>query len=144
MHARGQAVSVMACLGTFSQYTVVNQMSCVKIERDVPLELACLIGCGVTTGWGSAVYAADVRPGDSVAVIGIGGIGAAALQGARLAGAERIFAIDPVPLKRELASRFGATTPAIRSTRPSTSSSRRPSAACATRSSAQWALDEVI
>jgi NDMA-dependent alcohol dehydrogenase len=109
MHARGQAVSVMACLGTFSEYTVVNQMSCVKIEPDVPLELACLVGCGVTTGWGSAVYAADVRPGDSVAVIGIGGIGAAALQGARLAGAEKIFAIDPVPLKRDLAPRFGAT-----------------------------------
>jgi NDMA-dependent alcohol dehydrogenase len=109
MHARGQAVSVMACLGTFSEYTVVNQISCVKIEPDVPLELACLVGCGVTTGWGSAVYAADVRPGDSVAVIGIGGIGAAALQGARLAGAEKIFAIDPVPLKRDLAPRFGAT-----------------------------------
>lgn len=109
MHARGQDVSVMACLGAFSEYTVVNQMSCVKIERDIPLDLACLIGCGVTTGWGSAVYAAEVRPGESVAVIGIGGIGAAALQGARLAGAEKIIAIDPVPLKRDMASRFGAT-----------------------------------
>jgi NDMA-dependent alcohol dehydrogenase len=109
MRARGQNVSVMACLGTFSQYTVVHQMSCVKIDNDVPLELAALVGCGVTTGWGSAVYAGEVRPGDNVAVIGIGGIGTAALQGARLAGAEKIFAIDPVPLKRDLAPKFGAT-----------------------------------
>ena len=99
----------MVCLGTFGKYTVVNQMSCVKIHDDIPLDLACLVGCGVTTGWGSSVYAADVQPGDNVAVIGVGGIGAAAIQGARLAGAERIFAIDPVELKRELAPKFGAT-----------------------------------
>jgi S-(hydroxymethyl)glutathione dehydrogenase/alcohol dehydrogenase len=108
-HARGQDVSTMVCLGTFGRYSVVNQMSCVKILDDIPLELACLVGCGVTTGWGSSVYAAEVQPGDNVAVIGIGGIGAAAVQGARLAGAERIFAIDPVQLKRELAPKFGAT-----------------------------------
>jgi NDMA-dependent alcohol dehydrogenase len=108
-HARGQDLAVMVCLGTFGKHSVVNQMSCVKIDKDIPLDLACLVGCGVTTGWGSAVYAAEVQPGDSVAVIGIGGIGASALQGARLAGAERIFAIDPVPLKRDLAPTFGAT-----------------------------------
>ena len=108
-HARGQDVSTMVCLGTFAKYSVVNQASCVKVLDDVPLDKACLVGCGVTTGWGSAVYAADVRPGDYVAVIGIGGIGAAALQGARLAGAEKIFAIDPVALKRDLAPSFGAT-----------------------------------
>jgi S-(hydroxymethyl)glutathione dehydrogenase/alcohol dehydrogenase len=108
-HARGQDLNVMVCLGTFAGHTVVNQMSCVRIPEDIPLDLACLMGCGVTTGWGSSVYAAEVRPGDNVAVIGVGGIGAAAIQGARLAGAERIFAIDPVPLKRELAPRFGAT-----------------------------------
>jgi S-(hydroxymethyl)glutathione dehydrogenase/alcohol dehydrogenase len=88
---------------------VVNQASCVKILEDIPLDKACLVGCGVTTGWGSAVYAADVRPGDYVAVVGIGGIGASAVQGARLAGAEMIFAIDPVELKRKLAPTFGAT-----------------------------------
>jgi NDMA-dependent alcohol dehydrogenase len=108
-HARGQDINVMVCLGTFGKYTVVNQMSCVKIPDDIPLDLACLVGCGVTTGWGSSVYAAEVQPGDNVAVIGVGGIGTAAIQGARLAGAERIFAIDPVPLKQELAPRFGAT-----------------------------------
>ncbi len=108
-HARGRDLFVMVCLGTFANYAVANQMSCVKVPDDAPLELACLLGCGVTTGWGSAVYAAGVQPGDNVAVIGIGGIGAAALQGARLAGAERIFAIDPVERKRELAPKFGAT-----------------------------------
>jgi S-(hydroxymethyl)glutathione dehydrogenase/alcohol dehydrogenase len=108
-HARGQDLATMVCLGTFGKYSVVNQMSCVKIGDDIPLELACLVGCGVTTGWGSSVYAAEVKPGDNVAVIGIGGIGAAALQGARLAGAERIFAIDPVEFKRDQAPKFGAT-----------------------------------
>ena len=99
----------MVCLGTFAKHTVVNQASCVKILEDIPLDKACLVGCGVTTGWGSSVYAADVRPGDNVAVVGIGGIGAPAIQGARLAGAEMIFAIDIVELKRTLAPRFGAT-----------------------------------
>jgi S-(hydroxymethyl)glutathione dehydrogenase/alcohol dehydrogenase len=102
-------VAAMCCLGTFSKHTVVNQASCVKVLDDIPMDKACLVGCGVTTGWGSAVYAADVRPGENVAVIGIGGIGASAVQGARLAGAERIFAIDPVELKRTLAPTFGAT-----------------------------------
>lgn len=108
-HARGQDIWTMVCLGTFAEHTVVNEMSCVRIEDDIPLELACLLGCGVTTGWGSSVYAAEVKPGDNVAVIGIGGIGAAALQGARIAGARNIFAIDPVTEKAELAQSFGAT-----------------------------------
>ena len=108
-HARGQDIWTMVCLGTFAKHTVVNEMSCVKIEDDIPLELACLVGCGVTTGWGSSVYAAEVRPGDNVAVIGVGGIGAAAIQGARIAGARNIIAIDPVASKEELAQKFGAT-----------------------------------
>ncbi|MGH9094609.1 MAG: alcohol dehydrogenase catalytic domain-containing protein, partial [Acidimicrobiales bacterium] len=95
-HARGQDLQTMVCLGTFGQHTVVNQASCVKIADDLPLDRACLVGCGVTTGWGSAVYAAEVEPGDNVAVIGVGGIGINAIQGARLAGAERIFGVDPV------------------------------------------------
>ncbi len=108
-HARDQDIWTMVCLGTFGRHTVVNEMSCVKIEDDIPLELACLVGCGVTTGWGSSVYAAEVKPGDNVAVIGVGGIGAAAVQGARLAGARNIIAIDPVEFKREQALKFGAT-----------------------------------
>jgi NDMA-dependent alcohol dehydrogenase len=108
-HARGQDLRTMVCLGTFSKYTVVNQASCVKILDDIPLDKAGLVGCGVTTGWGSSVYAGEVGPGDNVAVIGVGGIGVAAIQGARLAGVERIFAIDIVESKRDLAPQFGAT-----------------------------------
>jgi NDMA-dependent alcohol dehydrogenase len=108
-HVGGKDVGLMCLLGTFSKHTVVNEASCIKIDEQVPLDRACLVGCGVTTGWGSAVYAAEVRPGDNVAVIGIGGIGANAIQGARLAGAERIFAVDPVPFKLEEAKKFGAT-----------------------------------
>jgi len=105
----GTPLGTMVCLGTFAKHTVVNQASCVKILDHYPLDKACLIGCGVTTGWGSAVYAAEVKPGDDVVVIGIGGLGASAVQGARLAGAERIFAIDPVPFKLEMATKYGAT-----------------------------------
>jgi NDMA-dependent alcohol dehydrogenase len=108
-HARGQDVLTMCILGTFAHHTVVNEASCIKIDKDVPLDRACLLGCGVITGWGSAVYAAEVKPGDTVAVVGIGGIGANAIQGARLAGAKRIIAIDPIEFKREKALEFGAT-----------------------------------
>jgi NDMA-dependent alcohol dehydrogenase len=108
-HAGGTDLSLMCLLGTFGKYTVVNEASCIKINDDLPLDKACLVGCGVTTGWGSAVYAAGVKPGDDVVVVGIGGIGANALQGAKLAGAERIFAVDPVEWKRDQAKHFGAT-----------------------------------
>jgi S-(hydroxymethyl)glutathione dehydrogenase/alcohol dehydrogenase len=108
-HAHDTDLGLMCLLGTFSERTVVNEASCIKVDADVPLDKACLLGCGVVTGWGSAVYAADVAPGEDVAVVGIGGIGINAVQGARLAGAQRIFAIDPVPWKREQALAFGAT-----------------------------------
>lgn len=108
-HAQGKDLGLMCLLGTFAHHTVVNEASCIKIEPDVPLDRACLLGCGVVTGWGSSVYAAEVTPGDTVAVVGIGGIGANAIQGARLAGAKRIVAIDPVEFKREKAMEFGAT-----------------------------------
>jgi S-(hydroxymethyl)glutathione dehydrogenase/alcohol dehydrogenase len=108
-HARGQDLALMCILGTFAHHTVVNEASCIKIDKDVPLTRACLLGCGVVTGWGSSVYAAEVRPGDTVAVVGVGGIGANAIQGAKLAGAKKIIAIDPVEFKREKAMEFGAT-----------------------------------
>ncbi|MEI8286307.1 MAG: NDMA-dependent alcohol dehydrogenase [Actinomycetes bacterium] len=108
-HAQGKDVGLMCMLGTFAHHTVVNEASCIKVEKDVPLEKACLLGCGVVTGWGSAVYAADVAPGDTVVVVGAGGIGSNAIQGARLAGAKRIIAVDPVEFKREKAMEFGAT-----------------------------------
>jgi S-(hydroxymethyl)glutathione dehydrogenase/alcohol dehydrogenase len=108
-HAQGQDLGIMCMLGTFANHTVVNEASCIKIDKDVPLDRACLLGCGVVTGWGSSVYAAEVAPGDVVAVVGVGGIGANAVQGARLAGAKQIWAIDPVEFKREKAREFGAT-----------------------------------
>jgi S-(hydroxymethyl)glutathione dehydrogenase/alcohol dehydrogenase len=108
-HAQGQDLNIMCILGTFAHHTVVNEASCIKVDEDVPLDRACLLGCGVITGWGSSVYAAEVAPGDVVAVVGIGGIGINAVQGARLAGARQIWAIDPVEFKRSKALEFGAT-----------------------------------
>jgi NDMA-dependent alcohol dehydrogenase len=108
-HAGGTDLGLMCLLGTFAERTVVNEASCIKIDPEAPLDKACLLGCGVVTGWGAAVYAADVRPGEDVAVIGAGGIGVNAIQGAKLAGARYIFAIDPVAFKREKALEFGAT-----------------------------------
>ena len=108
-HARGKDLGLMCLIGTFAHHTVVNEASCIKVDDDAPLDKVCLLGCGVVTGWGSAVYAAEVRAGDTVAVVGVGGIGANAIQGARIAGAKRIIAIDPVEFKREKAMEFGAT-----------------------------------
>jgi NDMA-dependent alcohol dehydrogenase len=108
-HAGGKDIGLMCLLGTFSHHTVVNEASCIKIDDDIPLDKACLLGCGVVTGWGSAVYAADVQPGETVVVVGVGGIGANAIQGAKLAGAKHIVAIDPLENKREKAMDFGAT-----------------------------------
>jgi len=87
----------------------VHEASLIKIDPRYPLDRACLLGCGFITGWGSAVYAADVRPGHTVVVAGIGGIGAAAVQGARLAGARTITVIDPSEYKRAEAVKMGAT-----------------------------------
>jgi S-(hydroxymethyl)glutathione dehydrogenase/alcohol dehydrogenase len=108
-HAGSTDLGLMCLLGTFSERTVVNEASCIKVGSDAPLDKACLLGCGVVTGWGSAVYAAGVQPGEDVAVVGIGGIGINAVQGARMAGARQIFAIDPLTFKREKAVEFGAT-----------------------------------
>ena len=96
-------------LGAFAEHTVVNEASIVKIDPDIPLDLACLASCGVGTGWGSAVRAGGVRPGETVVVVGLGGIGMNAIQGARAAGAGAIVAVDPIDWKRERAKIFGAT-----------------------------------
>lgn len=105
----GSDLATMCCLGTFAEYSVMSTASLVKIAPDIPLDKACLVACGVTTGWGSAVYAADVQPGDTVVVVGTGGVGMNAVQGAALAGARYIVAVDPVEWKREAAQQFGAT-----------------------------------
>ena len=108
-HARGQGLGRMSLLGTFSPYAVVHQDSCVKIDDDIPLELASLVGCGVATGFGAAVNRAQVGPGDTVVVVGCGGIGSSAIQGAQIAGAEIIVAVDPVPFRRQQCELLGAT-----------------------------------
>ncbi|MGE2718013.1 NDMA-dependent alcohol dehydrogenase [Mycolicibacterium litorale] len=109
IHAQGKPVFPMTLLGTFSPYMVVHKSSVVKIDPSVPFEVACLVGCGVTTGYGSAVRAGDIRPGDDVAVVGVGGVGMSALQGAVNAGARNIFVIEPVEWKRDAALKFGGT-----------------------------------
>ncbi len=107
--ARGKDVGVMVGVGSFSELSTVSETSLVKVDDDLPLSRACLLGCGVMTGWGSAVNTADVSPGDTVVVIGCGGIGSGAIQGARLAGAEHIVVVDIVESKRDKAFQFGAT-----------------------------------
>lgn len=109
IQVRGKNASPMCLLGTFSPYVTVHEASAIKIEDDIPLDKAALVGCGVTTGWGSAVYSADVRAGETVVVVGTGGVGMNAVQGARLAGARYVVAIDPVAMKREAAMKLGAT-----------------------------------
>jgi S-(hydroxymethyl)glutathione dehydrogenase/alcohol dehydrogenase len=108
-HSRGQDTSAICFLGTFSEFAVLHEHSVVKVPDDVPLDVAALLSCGVPTGWGSAVHTANVEPGETVVVVGAGGVGMSAIQGARIAGAERIIAVDPVAGKRDAAKIFGAT-----------------------------------
>lgn len=98
-----------AGLSVFSEKVVVKGVQAVKIPKEIPLASAALIGCGVLTGVGAVLNRAEVRPGDTVAVIGTGGVGLNVLQGARLAGATRIVAVDANPAKEDLAREFGAT-----------------------------------
>jgi S-(hydroxymethyl)glutathione dehydrogenase/alcohol dehydrogenase len=108
-HADGQDFGAMCMLGTFAERSVVSELSCVKVDDDLPLEKAVLVGCGVPTGWGSAVYSAGVGPGDTAVIYGIGGIGINSVQGAAHAGASNVVAVDPLPMKRERAEELGAT-----------------------------------
>jgi NDMA-dependent alcohol dehydrogenase len=105
----GQPVGQMCGISTFLETTTVSAASAVKVPDDIPLDKACLVGCGVGTGWGSAVNSAEVQPGHTVIVMGIGGIGINAVQGAAHAGASNIIAVDPVAFKREKAQELGAT-----------------------------------
>ncbi|KZF06557.1 alcohol dehydrogenase [Rhodococcus sp. EPR-157] len=109
MHLDGQPVAQLCGVSTFSQYTVASVLSTVKIPKEIPLDKACLVGCGVGTGWGSAVNAGGVVPGDTVVVMGIGGVGINAVQGAKHAGASHVIAVDPLAFKRDKAKEFGAT-----------------------------------
>ena len=110
LHADGKDVAQAAMVGCFATHCVVSEWGCIKIDESIPFDVAALVGCGVPTGWGSAVSAAGVQPGDVTIIMGIGGIGINAVQGAAHAGASHIIAVDPVALKREAATQFGATT----------------------------------
>jgi alcohol dehydrogenase (nicotinoprotein) len=108
-HADGQDFGQMCLVGTFSQWATVPVASCIKIDDDLPLETVALVGCGVPTGFGTSVNLGGVRPGDTVVIYGIGGVGINAVQGAAIAGATNVIAVDPLPNKREAAEQFGAT-----------------------------------
>lgn len=108
-HKDGEDLGGFCSLGTFSEYAVVSEWAVVPLADDIPFEIASLVGCGVPTGWGSAVYAAGVRAGQTVVIFGAGGVGSNAVQGARYAGAKNVVVVDPVDFKREKAMEFGAT-----------------------------------
>ena len=109
LHWKGETAFSYCSLAAMATYSVVPEPSCISIRKDVPLEVAALVGCAVTTGVGAVLYTARVNPGDRVAVIGCGGVGLSALMGAKLAGARQIIAVDRVPSKLMMAKNFGAT-----------------------------------
>ena len=105
----GETVHQFLNLSSFAEYMLVHEHAIAKVRPDMPLDRAALIGCGVTTGVGAVIHTAKVEPGSTVAVIGCGGVGLSAINGAQLAGAARIIAVDMVPSKLELSRKFGAT-----------------------------------
>ena len=109
MHHGGNDLYQFMLLGTFSAWATLSERSVVKVPEDLPLEPLCLLGCGVGTGFGSATKAAQVQTGDVVIIMGVGGVGINAVQGAALAGASAVIAVDPVPFKLEVAAKLGAT-----------------------------------
>jgi S-(hydroxymethyl)glutathione dehydrogenase/alcohol dehydrogenase len=108
-HLGDEDLTAMTQLGTFAEYTVLAEESVIKIDESVPFEAASLVSCGVTTGWGSGTVGVGTQPGDTVVVVGTGGVGINAVQGARAAGANAVVAVDPVDFKRDSAKFFGAT-----------------------------------
>ncbi|WP_305092386.1 NDMA-dependent alcohol dehydrogenase [Prescottella sp. R16] len=108
-HSGGKDFGGMCMLGTFAERATISQHSVVKVDDWLPLETAVLVGCGVPSGWGTAVYSGGVRAGDIVVIYGIGGLGINAVQGAVQAGARYVVVVDPLEFKRETALKFGAT-----------------------------------
>jgi Zn-dependent alcohol dehydrogenase len=109
IHVGGQDLTQMAKLACFAEEAIVPETGVAKIDASVPMGVAALIGCSVTTGVGTAIYSAEVTPGSTVAVIGCGGVGLNVVQGARIAGATRIIAVDINDAALEFAGKFGAT-----------------------------------
>jgi S-(hydroxymethyl)glutathione dehydrogenase/alcohol dehydrogenase len=108
-HLDGRGLPIVAKLGTFAEHGVINEASAIKVAPDLPMTAVALVSCGVATGYGSAIYRAEVQPGETVVVVGVGGIGINAVQGARIAGARNIVAVDPVEMKQKAALDLGAT-----------------------------------
>jgi S-(hydroxymethyl)glutathione dehydrogenase/alcohol dehydrogenase len=106
---KGKIVRQFANLSTYAQNMLVHENALVKITKEIPLDRAALIGCGVTTGVGAVLNTARIEPGSTVAVFGCGGVGLAAIQGARIAGARQIIAIDQFENKLAMAKHLGAT-----------------------------------
>jgi S-(hydroxymethyl)glutathione dehydrogenase/alcohol dehydrogenase len=107
--ARGEPLNIFSGCGSMAEYATVSAENLIRIEPKIPLDCAALVGCGVTTGVGAVFNTAKVEPGSSVAVFGCGGVGLSVIQGARIAGAEKIIAIDTLQPKLEMAKKFGAT-----------------------------------
>ena len=103
----GSPIAQMLNLSAYAELMLVHEHACVRIDPEMPLDCAAILGCAVVTGAGAVFHSADVSPGESVAVIGCGGIGLAAVNAAKIAGAGRIIACDPVPEKRDLARTLG-------------------------------------
>jgi S-(hydroxymethyl)glutathione dehydrogenase/alcohol dehydrogenase len=106
---KGAHVNTFTNLSSYAEMMLVHENAIVKIDREFPMDRAALIGCGVITGFGAAVNTARVAPGETVAIIGCGGVGMAAVNGAAVAGAGRIFAVDTNPAKLQMAAKIGAT-----------------------------------
>ncbi|HCO43447.1 MAG TPA: hypothetical protein DIT63_04915, partial [Gammaproteobacteria bacterium] len=109
IHQNGQRLYTMSFLGNMAEYAVVPEACVVSVDKSVPFQAAALVGCGVTTGVGAVINTAQVEPGSTVAVFGCGGVGLSVVQGARIAGARMVIAVDLSAEKLEMAKSFGAT-----------------------------------
>ena len=106
---RGEPLNLYSKCGTFAQHSLLSEQSVIRVDPHLPPSVVALVSCGVATGWGSAVHRAGTVAGDVVVVVGCGGVGMNAVQGAAMAGARVVVAVDPVELKRRAAGQFGAT-----------------------------------
>ena len=117
-HLGDEDLTAMTQLGTFAEYAVLAEESVIKIDESIPFEAASLVSCGVTTGWGSGTVGVGTQPGDTVVIVGAGGVGINAVQGARAAGANSVIAVDPLSLNVIRQSFSERRTPVHPSRRP--------------------------
>jgi len=108
LHKGKHELHHMFGLASYAEYTVVHERSCVKVREDAPLDVVCLLGCGTSTGIGAAINSTGIKPGESIAIYGCGGVGLSAVMGARLAGAGKIIAVDTLDRKLNMAKKLGA------------------------------------